>query len=109
MLRDVLVIGIIFIGMFLILHYTKDKEAFIDKSGADRLHADFIEQSKQKYTPVSNLINLVKPSVNLNQNNIGAALNTLVANPSGASYMLEPSNPQTIPNRLPPNIEMAKM
>lgn len=108
MLRDVLVIGVIFIALFLILHYTKDKEAFIGKSGADRLHADFIEQSKQKYTPVSNLINLVKPSVNLNQNNIGAALNTLVANPSGASYMLEPSNPQTIPNRLPPNIEMAK-
>ena len=49
MLRDVLVIGIIFIAMFLILHYTKDKkEAFLSGatvlSGADRLHADFIEQ-----------------------------------------------------------------
>ena len=107
MLRDVLVIGIIFIAMFLILHYTKDKkEAFL--SGADRLHADFIEQSKQKYTPVSNLINLVKPSVNVNQNSIGAALNTLVANPSGTSYMLQPTAPVKLPTKLPPNIEMAK-
>ena len=113
MLRDVLVIGIIFIAMFLILHYTKDKkEAFLSGatvlSAADRLHADFIEQSKQKYTPVSNLINLVKPSVNVNQNSIGAALNTLVANPSGTSYMLQPTAPVKLPTKLPPNIEMAK-
>ena len=110
MLRDVLIIGIIFIVLFLILHYTKDKkEAFTATvSEADRLHADFIEQSKQKYTPVSNLINLVKPSVNVNNNNINAALNTLVANPSGASYILQPTNPVIIPTKLPPNIEMAK-
>ena len=106
MLRDVLIIGIIFIVLFLILQYTKDKqEAFTE---ADRLHADFIEQSKQKYTPVSNLINLVKPSVNLNNNNITTALNTLVANPSGASYILQSTTPVKVPTKLPPNIEMAK-
>jgi len=115
MLRNILIIGVIFIAMFLILHYTKNREAFVSAAtvseafvSADALHNDFIEQSKQKYTPVSNLINLVKPSVNVKSNDINAGLNTLLANPSGASYMLQPNAPVKLPTKIPVNLEMAK-
>jgi hypothetical protein len=112
MLRDVLVIGIIFIVLFIILYYTKQytQETFIDDTSVDAInaHDKFIKQTKGKYSAAANVINLVNPSVNLNNNDINAGLTTLVANPSGASYILTPNAPITLPNRIPINIEMAK-
>jgi hypothetical protein len=75
---DILLLCILFIGLFLVLHYTK--EGFVDFPVADKV---FVKKSQAKMSGISNLLNPLGSVITVPTNDMNNAIRTIYAPPIG--------------------------
>jgi len=90
MFRNIIVLCIIFIGLFLILRYTGTyKENFDDVTLPDPYCAS-VEKNKTQTSNLSNLINLTNSPIDLNTSLLDEAVRTIDATPTASGHSLKP-------------------
>ena len=74
MRKDILIIGILLIGLLIILN----TEGFVDFPVA---HKEYVAKSQKKYAPLTNMVNLLSPTVNVENSGIIPAIQTINTTP----------------------------
>ena len=92
MLKDILIIGILFIGLFYVLYLTKSTESFADFPVGN----EFIADSQKKFSGIGTLLNPTS-GITLPEADMNKALLTLKARPTATSYSLSPVIPEKFP------------
>jgi len=92
MLKNILVIGIIFISLFYVLHLTKSTESFANFPVGN----EFIADSQKKFSGIGTLLNPTS-GITLPESDMNSALLTLKATPTKTSYTLSPVVPEKFP------------
>ena len=92
MLKDILIIGILFIGLFYVLYLTKSTESFADFPVGN----EFIADSQKKFSGIGTLLNPTS-GITLPEADMNSALLTLKARPTATSYSLSPVIPEKFP------------
>ena len=110
MFHDIILFLIIILifGMIFYEHFHL-KESFNDFPAGP--HAQFVETSKSKYNPFTNMLNLVNSAVPLtadNSNAVQTALNSLDAQPTSTNYKMNTRQSYDIPINVPDTFKSAK-
>lgn len=110
MFHDIILffIIILILGMIYYDHFYL-KENFNDFPAGP--HAQFVKESKSKYNPFANMLNLVNSAVPLTSDNstaIKSALNTIDLEPTSTSYKTNIKQSYDIPNEVPNTFKSAK-
>jgi hypothetical protein len=92
MLKDILIIGILFIGLFYVLHLSGQTDTFIDFPVGN----EFIADSQKKFSGIGTLLNPTS-GITLPEADMNKALLTLKARPTATSYSLSPVVPEKFP------------
>jgi hypothetical protein len=85
--------------------YTKNKEGFSEIPVA---HTAYVDQSARKFSPLTNLINLTNPVIDLTTTNLESAIATIGTKPVGNRYQLEPTIPVKTLHDVPGTLKLAK-
>ena len=99
----ILIFGMIYYENFYL------KESFNDFPAGP--HAQFVQDSKSKYNPFANMLNLVNSAVPLNVNNstaVKSALNSIDLEPTPTTYKMNAKQSYDIPNDVPDTFKSAK-
>ena len=106
MRRDILILCIFFIGIFVVLRYTRQNDGFFDfPVPADK---KFVETTQLKVAPITNLLNPTGSVIDISSNDFKKVTRSINATPSSDSYLLQPVLPEKIPTSIPPTIKAAK-
>ena len=110
MFLNIIVFIFILLCLTVLLEYSKiTKEGFFDIPVP--AHNQFVEESQQKFNELTNLVNVVDPSIPINSTtseNVKSALGQLSTQPSSTGFQLDSSTPFTTPENVPDAIETAK-
>lgn len=111
MLNNIIIFFIILLILTLILYYsTEYKEGFFNFP--DATHNAFVEDSRAKFNPLTNTINLVNPVIPVSADSsltLKNALDSLKTEGTDTTFNLESSGGHTIPSSAPNTIKQAAM
>lgn len=110
MFYNIIVFIFILLCLTVLLQYSKiTKEGFFNIPVP--AHNEFINNSQQKFNELTNLVNIVDPSIPITSStsdNVNSALGLLSTTPSSTGFNLDSSIPYTTPDAVPEALETAK-
>ena len=106
MRREILLFGILFIGLIVLCRWSSTyKESFFDFPDQTK---QYISDSQTKYAGITNIVNLIDPSITVDNQGINSAVRGIDAQTTSTSYQLTSIIPERSPNVIPPTIKNAK-
>jgi hypothetical protein len=111
--KNIIVLGIVFIVLFIILRYTRnEKDGFFDfpdnSNALSNLDKEFVQESQKKFAGITNMINVVDSAVDVKSGGVNSTNRTLRASATPRAYTLQPTVIEKSIDAIPATIAMGK-